>query len=343
MDQKKLPLLGLACIVFATGTAWGQEEGWTDAEAPAPAEQKPAPESEAEPTPTPKPASEGSTCVTTNNGLDQASAYTGWQLVCDEIRNQGVTLAPPGANTASAYHVTFDRLGARLVVRVAYEAPVGHAVRTRKVVLDGPEELTVAAPRIARAVVKDLPLEESERVDNLVGEETRVYRKKSGEFLWGLGVLGTMVPTASAAVSPGLEFMGYYETPTYGVGFSLRTTFGNDDNGVDQQSIAVGGRYFFGEGDVSPFIGAGVGASWLSIDEAKSEYHAEGSGFGAFGEVGVELLRLHSSRMIIGLRMDAPFYEVERGYYWDYDTGSATTGPEKSYELPLTLSASYAW
>jgi hypothetical protein len=340
MHQKKLPLLGLACIVFATGTAWGQEEGWSDPATPAPAsEQEPAPEAAL-----PKPASEGSTCVTTNNGLEQATAYTGWQLVCDEIRNQGVTLAPPGANTASAYHITFDRLGARLVVRVAYEAPVGHPVRTRKVVLDGPEELTVAAPRIARAVVKDLPLQESERVDNLVGEETRVYRKKSGEFLWGLGVLGTMAPTASAAVSPGLEFMGYYETPTYGVGFSLRATFGDEDSGVNQHSIGVGGRYFFGEGDMSPFIGVGIGASWLSIDEEKSDYHAEGSGFGAFGEVGVELLRLHSSRLIIGLRMDAPLYEVKKGHGYDYETGAITDGgPDKSYELPLTLSATYAW
>lgn len=290
------------------------------------------------------PASEGSTCVTTNNGLDLASAYTGWQLVCDEIRNQGVMVAPPGANTSSAYHVTFDRLGARLVVRVAYESPIGHPVRTRRVVLDGPEELTVAAPRLARAVVKDLPLQESERVDNLVGEETRVYRKKSGEFMWGFGVLGTMAPTHSSAVSPGAEFMGYYETPSFGVGFSLRTTFGSDDKSVDQQSIGVGGRYFPSDGDVSPYLGAGIAASWLTVEDDDSEYHAEGSGFGAFAEVGVELLRLHGSRLIVGARVDAPFYEVKKGYGYDYDTDSSTAeGPVESYQLPLTLSATYAW
>lgn len=308
-----------------------------------------APEAPAAETPEQKaaPVSEGSTCVTTNNGLDQASAYTGWQLICDEIRNQGVTLAAPGANTSSAYHVTFDRLGARLVVRVAYESPVGHPVRTRRVVLDGPEELTVAAPRIARAVVKDLPLQESERVDNLVGEETRVYRKKSGEFMWGFGVLGTMAPTHSTAVSPGAEFMGYYETPSFGVGFSLRTTFGSDDKGINQQSIGVGGRYFLSEADVSPYVGAGIAATWLSIDDdGESEYHAEGSGFGAFAELGVELLRLHGSRLILGLRADAPFYEVKKGYGYDYAYGTDTStggGPAKSYQLPLTLSATYAW
>lgn len=331
MYRKKLPLIGLALAVSVSGPALAQEEEGTVLSPPAKA---------------PAVASEGSTCVTTNNGLDQASAYTGWQLVCDEIRNQGVTLAPPGANTASAYHVTFDRLGTRLVVRVAYESPLGHPVRTRRVVLDGPEELTVAAPRIARAVVQDLPLAESERVDNLVGEETRVYRKKSGEFLWGLGLFGTMAPTRSAQVSPGLEFMGYYETPTYGVGFSLRTTFGGEGS-VNQQSIALGGRYFLGEGDVSPFVGAGIAATWLEVDDQEKEYHAEGSGFGAFAEAGVELLRLHSSRLIVGMRLDTPFYEVERGpeYAWDYDTGtsSSVSGPEKSYQLPLTLSATYAW
>jgi hypothetical protein len=340
MHRKKLPLIGLAWMACVSGTAWArddEQEAVLAPEAEAPAQQEAK---------VPASVSEGSTCVTTNNGLDQASAYTGWQLVCDEIRNQGVTLAAPGANTSSAYHVTFDRLGTRLVVRVAYESPVGHPVRTRRLVLDGPEELTVAAPRIARAVVKDLPLRESERVDNLVGEETRVYRKKSGEFMWGFGVLGTMAPTHSSSVSPGAEFMGYYETPSFGVGFSLRTTFGGDDKGVDQQSIGVGARYFLSDGDVSPYLGGGIAASWLTVEDDDRNYHAEGSGFGAFAEVGVELLRLHGSRLILGVRADAPFYQVKNGYGYDYDYGtnsSTVDGPAKSYQLPLTLSATYAW
>jgi hypothetical protein len=351
MHNKKLPLLSLAFLVATSTTAFAQEaDEWTEPAAPAPAT-TPAAEPE-KPAVKAAPAvvvvkSDASACLATNNGLDQASAYTGWQIVCDEIRNQGVTLAPEGASTPSAYRVTFDRLGNQLVLRVSFESPVGHATRTKRMVLTGPEELPVAAPRMAAAIVQDSPLKDSERVDNLVGEETRQYKKKHGEFLWGLGLLGVSAPGASVVASPGLEFMGYYETPQYGFGFSLRSGFGGSgDSDMSYGAISVGGRYFFGESDIAPFAGAGVAASGIEIDRPKDNYHAEGSGFGAFAEVGVEFMRLHSSRLVLGLRADAPFYSVKTGdsYYYDYSTGTSGEQPEKSeYQVPITLSATYAW
>lgn len=238
MQHKKLPLISLAFVVAVSGTAVAQETDDEPAPAPEPEPQQPS-ESAAKAAPAATTVkSDGSACLATNNGLDQASAYTGWQIVCDEIRNQGVSLAPPGATTASAYRVTFDRLGNQLVLRVSYEAPVGHATRTRRMVLAGPEELPVAAPRMAAAVVHDSPVKDSERMDNLVGEETRQYKKKHGEFLWGLGLLGVSAPAASVVASAGVEFMGYYETPSYGFGFTLRSSFGGSgDNSIDRKSV----------------------------------------------------------------------------------------------------------
>ncbi len=350
MYRKKLPLLVLAACASLTQVALAQEPdepvGSMPDSDPPPATTPAAKTAPPKPPPGATVAS-GAACLATNNGLDQASAYTGWQLVCDEIRNQGVALAPPGADTATAYRVTFDRLGTRLVLRVSYETPVGHAARARKMVLEGPEELPVAAPRIAHAVVTDSPLEDSERVDNLVGDETRTYKKKHGEFLWGLGLFGVSSPAASVVATPGAEFMGYYETPDYGFGFTLRTSFGStQDDSLYYGAIGVGGRYFFSDADIGPFAGAGMAASWLSVDHADTDFYGKGSGFGAYAEIGVEFLRLHSSRLVLALRADVPFYSVKPNDYGSYDyTTGATTQPKtgSEYHLPLSLSATYAW
>lgn len=285
-------------------------------------------------------------CLVLNSGLDPASAATAGQLVCDELRMQGVALSAPGTETEKAYRVTFARLGQALVVHVAFEAPVGAVVRTRRMVLSGPEQITFAAPRVARAIVHDEALDDTQRVDNLVGEETRKYEKKAGEFLWGLGVTGTSAPGEGVWMAPGIDFQGYYETPEYGFGFSLRTSFGSGDKELTYAAAGVGGRYFFSDSDFSPYVGAGIAVSGMEISEGTDDYgasdvHAEGGGLGAFGEVGVEFMRLHSSRMIVGLRADAPFYSLDESRY-DWQSGGAAT-EDSRWVMPLTLSATYAW
>jgi hypothetical protein len=335
------PACFAASILFTTlgGPAFADEE---------------APSSEATPTPsqvkTLPAAATG--CLVVNNGLDAATAHTGGQMVCDEIRSRGVSLAPEGSATADAYRVSLDRLGRRVIVRVSFESPVGRVSRTRRLVLRGAEELTVAAPRVARAIVDDSPLEDSQRVDNMVGEETGLYRKKHGEFLWGAGILGATAPSANVVAAPGAELFGMYETPAYGVGVSLRTTFEDDsEHSMQHSSIGIGGRYFFSGGDISPFAGGGFTVSALSIEERSPDDgfygHAEGSGFGAFAEAGVEFLRLHGSRLILGLRADAPFYQVARSPSYSFDpiTGSQTAEipGRREYHVPLTLAATYAW
>jgi hypothetical protein len=73
----------------------------------------------------------------------------------------------------------------------------------------------------------------------------------------------------------------------------------------------------------------------------------EGEGFGAFAEGGVEFLRLHSTRLILAVRVDAPFYELKSnpGYAWDAATGTTVMQePERrEYHVPVTVAATYAW
>ncbi|MBE7483070.1 MAG: hypothetical protein HS104_24235 [Polyangiaceae bacterium] len=305
----------------------------TPAPAPAPVPAQPPPPG----------AVTGTTCLTFNNGLDPASAATGGQIVCDEIRAQGVAQLAAGTPSANAYRVHFDRLGSQLVVRVTYEAPLGTVKRSRRITVNGVEQVPVVAPRIARAIVQDESLESSQKVDNLVGEETRKYEKKSGEFLWGLGIVGTSAPTENRWMSPGIELIGYYETPDYGYGFSLRTAIGAGDKSLRAASAGVGGRYFFSAGDTSVFVGGGLAVGYLDLevgDADSGEPSLEGSGLSAFGELGIEAMRLHSSRMIVGLRAEAPFYSVKQR---SYDYGSGLASEESRWVLPVSVSATYAW
>jgi hypothetical protein len=265
--------------------------------------------------------------------------------VCDEIRAQGVALVSAGTPSANAYRVHFDRLGSQLVVRITFEAPLGTVKRSRRITVNGAEQVPVIAPRIARAIVLDQSLESTQQVDNLIGEETRKYEKKQGEFLWGLGILGASAPTEKRWMSPGAEFMGYYETPSYGFGFSLRSSFEAGEKSVRTASANVGGRYFLSPTDTSLFVGGGLGIGYIEIETEADSSGASmsGSGLGVFGEVGVELMRLHSSRMIVGLRADAPFYSVKPKWYGYEGSGEEKPESYSRWVMPVTLSATYAW
>jgi len=290
----------------------------------------------------------GASCLLNNDGLDAASARSGARIICEELRDNGVILAPEGSSTADAYRVRFERLGQHVIVTVSYEAPPGTVTRKRRMVLNGPEELVVAGPRVAHAIVKDLPIEDTAKVDTLVGEETRRYKKKSGEFLWGGGILGMSVPTARVVASPGIELFAMYERPSYGVGMSLRGTFDNDsDNSAQFGSFGVGARYFFGEGDIAAFAGGGLSVSELDIELGRygtSGEQASGSGAGVYADGGAEFLRLQSSRLILGLRVDTPFYELRSTSFYAYGYSSdAPSAQRREYHVPVTISATYAW
>ncbi len=173
-----------------------------------------------------------------------------------------------------------------------HEAPVGTPQRSRRLTLRSMEESAVAAPRLAASLVYDHPLEDSPRVDNLPGEETRKNEKKPGEFLWGVGLVGASLPTADSYAAPGIELTGYYETPRYAFGFSARgAETGNATTDSSFASLSTGGRSFTSDTNFSPFVGGGLELIMIDVDQG--DEHVDGSGLGAFGEVGVEMMRLH--------------------------------------------------
>ncbi len=297
--------------------------------------------------PQPQPAAKappgtGVACIVDNFGIDPASARTAGRMLCDEIRSLGVVLNADGVPGSESYRVSFERLGSQLIARLSYEAPTGNVVRSRRLVLKGPEEITVAAPRLAAAVVRDQELDDSQKVDNLVGQETRKYEKKSGEFLWGVGLAAISGPTAGAFANPGLEVLAYYETPRVAFGFSGRMSVG-DGSGPDfnYAGLGLGARYFLSETNTSAFVGGGLSVSYIEVSD-DSDSRREGSGLGGFGEVGAEFLRLHGSRLILSARVEAPFYAVKDE--WAYDSaGNPVESNDSEYHLPISVALAYAW
>lgn len=287
-----------------------------------------------------------------SEGIPRGDAHTAAALVCQALRDTGADVsAEPvdpelATGRSSAYRVDVRPLGALVFVQVIFESPIGTPVQSRSLQLNGIEEVSVAAPRIADSIVHGTPLEKTAKVTNLVGEDTRVYQKKYGETMFAFGVLGYALPDGTLA---GYGVFGrlYYEAERYAVGLDLRLgTSGTSDGDSSLIGLSVGARYFLNADDISPFVGGGAGILWIgqkrsyggntsnqtsgSYPEDDYRTQLRGSGLAAFGEAGVEFLRMHKTRLDVLLRADAPFFDME---------GDG----RHRYTIPISLMASYSF
>ena len=247
-------------------------------------------------------------------------------------------LSDPAAAT-ELYVVDILPLGRTVILRVSYEAPVGRVQDSRSLTLSGLEETPRAAPRIADAIVNGTALEDTATVDSLVQEETRVYKKKHGEFMWGVGIIGTHVPGLDVPVGPGVLISLYYETPNFAVGSEMRMSGGvGEDDQFFFYSWGIGGRYFFLDGNWSPYVGGGLAFDGLVFNKTawEEEVDADGAaGMGAYIDVGFEFLRLYGTRLSAHFRVDLPFFDV--GSNWFGQGGGA------SYFVPLSFGVGFSW
>jgi hypothetical protein len=294
-------------------------------------------------------ASSAAACVVgDHDGVPEPDARTTAALVCEALLDAGARIEPQpiGASDAvhhgSAYRIDMRPLGKLVMLQVSFESPIGMRLRSRSLQLAKIEEVPVAALRIADALVHNKPLEGTARVDRLVGQETRKYEKQYGETLFAFGVFGMAIIDDTTA---GYGAFGrlYYEATHYAVGADLRVGgSGRTDGDASLVGISVGGRYFLNTGDITPFLGGGVGILWLGTqspgaidpdDPYPYDYDYrdwDGTGASLYGEFGVEFLRLHGSRFDAALRPEFPLFELK-------DSGSGR------YALPILLTVSYSF
>ena len=272
-------------------------------------------------------------------GIPEADAHTVAMLVCDELRKHGIAVSEPVyevSASASVYRVVMRPLGTKIFVRLSEERPVGTINVERQMMLAGIEEMVSAASRLVDALVHGKPIASTIDMENVTEQDAAVRRKKSGESLWHVGILGTSIPGTDIVAEPGFAFGWYYETPSFSAGTeyrgSGRDNYEDESDGFSFLSWSIGGRYFFNKQNISPYVGGGlaiVSASYetkekLTEEERNQQYDDYGpryneydyydsendTGLGTYVVAGIELLRLTESRLNLELRLDRPFFTL---------------------------------
>jgi hypothetical protein len=268
-------------------------------------------------------------------GIDDADAETAAQLVCREIERFG---PPPGVR----YHVTLGKLGTVIIYSVTREGDTpDRAVDERELRLHGIEEASVAAPRLAEAIVRGTPIGETEKFDNLVGEESRRPAKKPGSVHFSLGILGNLPPLDQGiGPAPGLDLHVHYETKSFELGGGLR--FGGGAVSQSSPTMAffmaeVGGRFFFSDTDFSPYLGGGFAWDVLSLD-IPGGFSGSNAGLGTYFDVGVEFLRTYHTHLSAGFRADVPFFSLNGSTFC---ANSGTSG--ETFGVCSTANTYYYW
>jgi hypothetical protein len=288
------------------------------------------------------PAAPSASChIGEHGGVDDADAQTATQLVCAELSRAG---APAGAT----YRVDIGRLGSLVVLTVAREGSLpGSTADARQLKLHGIEDVTSAAPRLAAALVNGTALDEAEVVSQTVAGDKRNPPISASKIHFALGLIGQFPPfDRSATPAPGIDFELHSELDPFEIVGNFRFGADSDDRsvGVVFVNFAMGGRYFPGDGDTSPYLGGGFAWSYLSVnDNVNNDFSGSHAGLGAYGEAGVEFLRQRHTHLAIGARLDAPFFSVTNDRSGQTISGGAGTiapqpvVPPSIYYAPLSL------
>ncbi len=277
------------------------------------------------------PPSQAVCVIGEHSGFPEADARTAALLVCGELRKQGLPVGDPVSRApdgADRYRLDLHRLGQYIVVRLSHVDPGGRVIIERQIQMGGIEEMISAAPRLAEAVVLGRSVASTVDRETVVEEEARRHRLIPGDSFWGVGLMGTI---ASGIAKPGYSIQGWYETGPYAVGSELWGSGGEDDEGDSFLFVAwgIGGRYYFGKGNVSPYLGGGFTRVWASYEQLLVSLadDEEGGGLGGYIAGGLEALRFTRARLRLELRVDRPFFGLGERDMMPVSLGLSLTFP----------------
>jgi len=281
-------------------------------------------------------------------GLSAVDAGTAVGLICDDLRRE--------SGGQGTFEIRLGVLGS-LVNVTATRLDTGESISVRA---GGLEEVPLASARIAEALVHHRTLASTQRVDNLLVEETREARVKRGSVKFTLGV-ADLESLGHGARGAGFSLGLTYATPRFALPAEMR--FAWDDNaypepGMSLFSVSVGGRGYLSKRNVSPFVGGGLGLLRLEANEGEypnpggpssGYFQAEWFGLAPYVEAGVEVLRLHRGRIALHVRADFPMaalqsQEIEVWSEWDPPGSAPRVYPAQSrYVVPVSIGLSVAF
>lgn len=322
-----------AAFLLAAGLARADEL----APLPAPSASSLAPSASPAPAPTAAPTAVAPTSTVAvmnigctlgeHAGVDDADARTATDVVCHDLASKHAPV--------TSYEVRFGKLGSKLLLVVR-----GSTGDERRALLTSIDEVPVGSQRIAAAIADGKPLDESVTVSTVLQSEARPVVAKPGRMGFNGGLFGVSPVGQGSTASPGVDLGLLYNADRFGLTGQARLAPAVGSSGTQLSYIVVGtgGRFYFTEGDVAPFAGAGVAYSSLCLkDRGDGAYGGEecGSGFGAYGEAGLEALRTHRVTFTGSLRGDVPFYALRGSKYESVKPYRSST--TERYSVPVSL------
>ena len=271
----------------------------------------------------------GYTCIVGEHaGVDRDDARTAADVICHGLAAHG---AHPGV-----YDIRIGKLGGKLLLVLTERATNDE----RRVFIQGVEEVPVASERLVAGLVEHKTLEQTESVDNVVSSESRTPKQKTVQPGVILGLTGQSAVGGPTTASGGIEIDMQFRLKSLALlGQGRAGGIGSSDNKLGYASLGVGVRYFLADSDVAPFIGGGLMFAYFQANEGNSPAF-DGSGFGAYGELGVAFMRTSHVGGVVNLRADVPMFSLTQsaGEYYDYASSSYTQGSTSSmYLVPLSL------
>ncbi len=154
----------------------------------------------------------------------------------------------------------------------------------------GLDEAPRVVPRLVDAVLDRSSAEASERIQTVTREEGEPFNKRPGERFWVIGI-----PLEPRGFSLGR----WHEADRWRVGIVAEGAGEDDDDGFG--FFGVEGAWLPSTRAISPYLGGGVGIVGAGGED----------GTGLKLEGGVELLRHHRARLMVGVGAVMPFFQTE--------------------------------
>lgn len=267
------------------------------------------------------------------------------QVPIENLRDDG--LRALGQKHGSAVVITIDamRIGHRLIVLVRGLRDGSFVAESLK--LETIDDLPAAIDRMMEAIFTGKSYAETATVANLTGEEVRVHRKKYGEFFWGFGLEQGTTLTVSSKFNFGAMMRTSYEMSHWRIDSDL-SILGSRNGSLERNhgmwSWTLGGAYIFGDGDIAPYIdaGMGIGAQLIANPTSEATDWEDNNLFGVgalfYVGAGVELFRFHNTRLMMGARIVLPAYSLKT----DYDLSDAASKTD-NWTPSIRLTTAFVW
>jgi hypothetical protein len=257
-------------------------------------------------------AAENNCTMTRAVGLTEAESQAVEDIVCQVVHEQ----APREAK----HYIRLSAIGGRYVLTIIQDR--NGIVAEKQALLNGVDEVAVAAPRLVEALTEEKRLADTQTMTNIIASEARTPKKKPSEIHAGLGVIGVGALTgggqggAQFAVmvgSPTLSFVGDVRIAGSIASdvtkiFTLGIIDAEGERQLGYASASSGARHHFTDTEFSPFVGVGLALDAISMSgEGQTQ---KNSGIAGYAEVGLDVLRTSTIGGTVALRVDVPTFEL---------------------------------